>query len=72
MSVELPVQGEVEAEEHGFGKSLFAHTMAKAVVGGHQVLSLLSQGCASPSCQGVPPHVGNSDIPQNNYSWLAL
>lgn len=72
VSVELPMQWEVKAEEHGFGKSLFAHTMAKAAVGGHQVLWLLSQWCASPSHQGVPSHVGNSEIPQNDYSWLAL
>lgn len=72
VSVELPAQEEVEAEEHRFGKSLFAHIMAKAAVGGHQMLWLLSQGCASPSRQGVPSRAGNSDIPQNNYSWLAL
>lgn len=42
VSVELPAQEEVEAEEHRFGKSLFAHIMAKAAVGGHQMLWLLS------------------------------
>lgn len=73
LNVELPVQGEVRAEEHlEETKSLSAHIMAKAAVGRHQVLPLLSQGCASPSLQGVPPHVGNSDIPQNNYSCFAL
>lgn len=52
------MQWEVEAEEHGFSKSLFAHTMAKAAVGGHQVLWLLSQGGLPPPTREFPPMWG--------------